>query len=163
MSPERIETSQGMLPAELDYAVTGENGDPDFIAEIKVVGGKPEVVKFTATAKPDGRGLRTVDIGSNVDAIIRSAYEACSMVWRDVEIGKKAERARRGRPRRMTTALLTEVARIYRADATGAPTKAVQDGLELGSRRTAQLYVQRARAALLLPPVPAADEPGAGA
>jgi hypothetical protein len=158
MSPERVDTAEGPLPARIVYVVIGQNGEPDFEAEIWIVRDRPEVVRFTAAAKPDG-GLRSVDIGRNVDAIIRHAFEECSMYWRDVEIGKKADRARRGRPRRMTPALLAEVARIYLADTTGAPTKAVQDVLGLGSRRSAQLYVQKARAADLLPPV--AHEPEA--
>ncbi len=152
VSPDRVETSEGLLPAEIDYIVTGANGDPDFTAQIKVIDGKPEVVSFLATAKPGGRGLRSVDIGTNVDVIVRSAYEACSMFWRDEEIGKKADRARRGRPAKLTRAVLEEAARIYRDNVGHKPVLAVQEQMELGHRRTAEMYVQRARQAGILPP-----------
>ncbi|MGH3327678.1 MAG: hypothetical protein ACRDPT_07805 [Streptomycetales bacterium] len=158
----KVKTPYGPLFAELRYVFTGHDGEPDVVADIKVVDGRPELVNFTATMKPSGRGLRSVDVGMNVDKLIEVAYAMVGFLFRQEDISRTAERARRGRPRRMTPALLEKVARIYSDDDTGAPTKAVQDALDLGSRRTAQLYVQKARDARLLPPVKREGGPGDG-
>lgn len=137
------------FPAWVRKRVLGPNGDPDMDAKIEVSDdGRPEVTSLIFTTKPDGRGLRTADLASvNVDQLIYDTYRSIAglMPHLTADAPKRAERARRGRPRKVTPALLAEVARVYTDNADHHPVKAV--GHRFGvERRQASYYVQQARA-----------------
>jgi hypothetical protein len=154
------------VPRVAVYAHDGDEGEPDLEVTFEVRNGRPECVDFHVRAKPDGRGIRTVDLQmvTNLDAIAVNLYAAVTPVpdgsvfnwmWRQTE--ENAERARRAayearKARRgaVTTAALEEVAKVYRENLEGSPTRAVS--LFLGySQRTAARRVEQARAAGLLP------------
>jgi hypothetical protein len=155
-----------VVPRVAVYAHDGDAGEPDLEVTFEVRDGRPECVDFHVRAKPDGRGIRTVDLQmvTNLDAMAANLYAAVAPVpggsalnwmWRqDEENAARAQRAvyeaRKARRGTVTRATLEEVAKVYREHLDASPTRAVS--LLLGySDRTAARRVQQARTAGLLP------------
>jgi hypothetical protein len=155
-----------VVPRVAVWAHDGDTGEPDVEVTFEVRDGRPECVDFHVRAKPDGRGIRTVDLQmvSNLDTIAEGLYAAVAPVpdgsvfnwmWRQTEENAaRAQRAvyeaRKARRGTVTRATLEEVAKVYREHLDASPTRAVS--LLLGySERTAARRVQQARKAGLLP------------
>jgi hypothetical protein len=155
-----------VVPRVAVYAHDGDTGEPDLEVTFEVRDGRPECVDFHVRAKPDGRGIRTVDLQmvTNLDAMAANLYAAVAPVpggsafnwmWRQTEENAaQAQRAvyeaRKARRGTVTRATLEEVAKVYREHLDASPTRAVS--LLLGySERTAARRVQQARKAGLLP------------
>jgi Family of unknown function (DUF6214) len=157
---------QTLVPAEAVWEFSGEDGEPDVFARFEVRDGRPECVELRLLAKPDGRGLRTSDLGLwqldnfaiNVFATLGEPLNVATasaepprteagewIVRRDVT---EARLAKRGTP---GVEDLKRVADIYRRHLdSGAPVRAVSAALGLSSR-TASRRVEQAREAGLLP------------
>jgi hypothetical protein len=160
-----------VMPRQVTFVVEGEKGDPDLEVSMEVRDGRPQVVDYHASAKPDGRALRTSDLQAlALDRLVVNAYAKVAMhavydpernvtemspvmdeqeIWNvihDVEEAVKAPR------RGVTTAELEQVAQVYK-EASSAPTAAVRTILGYDSERTAARRVQQAREAGLLPPL----------
>jgi hypothetical protein len=156
------------VPRVAVYAHDGAEGEPDLEVTFEVRDGRPECVDFHVRAKPDGRGIRTVDLQmvSNLDAMAVYLYERVTPVpdgsvfnwmWRQTE--ENTERARRAayearKARRgpVPRSELEQVAKVYREHLADVPTQMVKELLGYKSTRTAARRVQQARDAGLLPP-----------
>jgi hypothetical protein len=160
-----------VMPRRASAFVDGANGEPDLEVHFEVRDGRPQCVDVHATAKPDGRSLRTSDL--HVLALdtmtlsvfarlaLKSTYDPETNVttmepitderefWRavnDVDAAVKAPR------RGVTRAELEQVANVYRDNVDAKPVQQVATILGYGSERTAARRVQQARDAGLLPP-----------
>jgi hypothetical protein len=147
------------------YAYDGDAGEPDLEVTFEVRDGRPECVDFHIRAKPDGRGIRTVDLqavyldvlAANLYAAVAPAPGGSALNWmwrRDEQTAARAQRAvyeaRKARRGTVTKATLEDVAQVYREHLDSSPTRAVS--LVFGySERTAARRVQQARKAGLLP------------
>jgi hypothetical protein len=160
-----------VMPRRASAFVDGANGEPDLEVHFEVRDGRPQCVDVHATAKPDGRPLRTSDLHVlALDAMtlsvfarlaLKSTYDAETNVttmvpimderefWRavnDVDAAVKAPR------RGVTRAELEQVANVYRHNVDAKPVQQVAAIMGYGSERTAARRVQQARDAGLLPP-----------
>jgi hypothetical protein len=159
-----------VMPRQAQFAIEGANGDPDLVVLLEVRDGRPQVVDVHASAKPDGRPLRTSDLQLlSLDALtisvfarlaMRSTYDPETNVttmspigderefWQAINATDAAVKA----PRRGSTrAELEQVATVYQANIGRRPVAAVMATLGYSSERTAARRVQQARAAGLLP------------
>lgn len=164
-----------LLPPGADLVITGSNGHPDAVVKMEVRESKdpngerrwvPECVEVTVRAKPDGRGLLTTDVMS-LDDLVRHVFAMVGLSVSEEpggatrfgpepmtragyqQVKNEIERARKGRPRVVTTTLLKRVAEVYlnaEEDPTGAVAR--ETGVQA---RTAARYIQRAAEAGLLP------------
>jgi hypothetical protein len=158
------EHSRRHLPKEFIFIdrSAGEH-EPYFVLEIMLDdAGVPKVRAVLAHAHDGGREVRTADL-RRLRSLEDILEEAAAMVGRptvdepsaEVEADWRQYRqmvrgVRRQSRRRVTPALLQEVADVYHRNLdSGAPTKAVRTHFGL-AESTASLYVKRARAAGLL-------------
>lgn len=143
--------------------LAGED-DPTIRLSFAMVDGVPQCRRVEITATDGGREVRPSDVHSvHLEDVLEHIYLRVALVVHDGSgldqswsgtfggegIREVVRSARKGRPRKMTTALLAEVATVYREHVTGTPTAEIARRFEV-SARTARLYVQRARQAGLL-------------
>lgn len=158
-SMKLVAFGQTFVPQRVSLHFEGTEGAPDLSASFEILKGAPECTGLHFVAKPDARGIRTVDLDLSLDQLTTTAFltfahrqdgsvRSDEKTWRAAR--KDLEHNRSGRPP-ISTAELEDVARIYRAHIEGAPTDAVAKILGLAPR-TAARRVQRAREAGLLPP-----------
>jgi hypothetical protein len=168
---KQVRVGNFVLPRQLAFVVTGENGAPDLTIRFEVRDGRPVCVEVVATAKPEGRGLRTSDlhllqldtlaVSVFAQTALQSSFDPATNVttmtpivdersfWAAVNDVDRAVKA----PQRGTTrAELEQVALVYRENIKGSPVAEVKERLGYGSERTAARRVQQARDAGLLPP-----------
>lgn len=159
-----------VVPKQLEFEFTGDEGTPDFVAKFEVRNGRPECVELTFRAKPDGRGIRTSDLhviqidgmktGMYADRAMRATVDHETNVttmepvtderelWRAInEVNEAVKAPQRG----ITRPELEQVAKIYRENVDGSPVKAVQASMNYNSERTAARRVEQAREHGLLP------------
>jgi hypothetical protein len=159
-----------VMPRRASAFVDGANGEPDLEVHFEVRDGRPQCVDVHATAKPDGRPLRTSDLHVlALDAMtlsvfarlaLKSTYDAETNVttmvpimderefWQAVnDVDAVVKAPRRG----VTRAELEQVANVYRNNVEAKPVQQVATIMGYGSERTAARRVQQARSAGLLP------------
>jgi hypothetical protein len=159
-----------VMPRRASAFVDGANGEPDLEVHFEVRDGRPQCVDVHATAKPDGRPLRTSDLHVlALDAMtlsvfarlaLKSTYDAETNVttmvpimderefWQTVnDVDAVVKAPRRG----VTRAELEQVANVYRNNVEAKPVQQVATIMGYGSERTAARRVQQARSAGLLP------------
>ncbi len=160
-----VEMGGHQVPAELHVVFPGDRHGPSLDMTLAVdESGVPSCRDLRITAKGGGRGIRDGDLrGVRLEDWIEDLFAVASMrvdedagvrhlSVHDVEGAAKAVRAaRRGARRKISDALLAEVAETYRANVKKAPTQAVADRFAV-SHRGASWYVRRARDQGLLPP-----------
>lgn len=157
------------LPAVLDLALQREDA-PTLTAIVEVLDDGTPICRELRLVTADGasRGVRSGDLRLSVEDLVQAACALATFhgeqtaggamkftptAW-DVERHESTRRAiaqaqSRAR-RRLTDAQLREVAEVYNANTT-APTKAVEEHFDI-PRRTAGLYVKRARDMGLIDP-----------
>jgi len=138
--------------------------------ELEVVKGVPQCRSLTISAKSGSREVRTLDLRAVelenwiewlfslaasvvVDESADGSVTAIQTFDEDVtrQTARAIQQARSMARRKITPAFLDAVATVYRDNADERPVEAVNAAFG-GSYRTAAMYVQRARAAGLLPP-----------
>lgn len=168
------QSDQLFMPAVVEIEVENDSESPTLHLRFEVRNGRPEVTSVTVTAKAEGpevshQHLRGVDLRGFIEAavgvlslrlttgpdgfpVVEGAVDSAKIKQTSlVSLARSIEAARSGSsPRSLTVDKLTDVARIYRANLSSAPTKAVGRAFGVGPR-AASGYVQRARAAGLLP------------
>jgi transposase len=147
----------------LSTGLAGEH-EPTIRLSLVVVDGVPQCRRVEITATDGGREVRPSDVHSlHLEHVLEQIYRKVALAvhdgsgldpsWSgtfgDEGIREVVRSARKGRPRKMTSALLAEVATVYRQHVTSTPTAEIARRFEV-SDRTARLYVQRARQAGLL-------------
>lgn len=160
-----------VVPVRASWVFEGANGDPDAEVHFEVREGRPQCVEVSLKSKPNGRSVRTSDLGQlSLDAMTTSIYARSSQMavydpetnvttmspitderafWAAINATDAAVKA----PRRGTTkAELEQVAKVYRDNVGGRPVEAVAAVMGYGSQRTAARRVEQARDAGLLPP-----------
>lgn len=139
-------------------------GGPDFFVKVEVRDGSPKVVEVSFISQPGQsevrpKHLRDIDLEELakemyavevLDADYRDSPEILASATRAAR--KFIERQRLPRDyRRIDEALLREVAEVYRANFSTAPTKAVAKHFGVKDRMAAT-YVKKARDKKFLPP-----------
>jgi hypothetical protein len=77
----QIRVGRFIVPKHVFLDVEGRNGDPDLHAHFEWREGRPQVVELTVTAKPDGRGVRSVDLDSlSLDRLARTVFAEHSKI-----------------------------------------------------------------------------------
>jgi hypothetical protein len=160
-----------VMPRRASAFVDGANGEPDLEVRFEVRDGRPQCVAVLATAKPDGRQLRSSDLHVlALDAMTLSVFARLALestydpetnvttmtpitdereFWRAVNDVHTAVKA----PHRgVTRAELEQVATVYRDNVDAKPVQQITTIMGYGSERTAARRVQQARDAGLLPP-----------
>ncbi|WP_343598894.1 hypothetical protein [Mycobacterium sp.] len=160
---DMVEVGDRVVPRRITAAIYGDHNTPDVALVIEVRQGVPACAEVRVIARdgaPEVRRthLKAIPLAEWVDA----AVAACS--WIPARGGilydgfaadrakarRNATRVRAGQPR-ASTHHLQKVADIYREHLAEHPTEAVRRAFGY-SPRTAARYVERARAAGLLPP-----------
>lgn len=167
-SDEYVVLEDHWIPKVIEFEGGGD-GDPYVYARVEVGAAGPKLVelRFLST-DPDARGVRQADLrATQVSALLDLAAVYTIRIERD-EDGAVARAVTShgaafaehlrfvggmgpGRPRDITPQLLERVAKLYRDNIAGYPTKAVEHHFQV-SQRTAAEYVSRARKRGLLPP-----------
>ena len=150
------------LPARFGMRRPAVRGAPEVYMGFEVVDGVPLCFEVRFSSGMDGGGVRTSDLRfAKIDDWIAhwsgliarhvtkkhcAACRAAAQTEREADFRKAADemRARRAARRRVTDALLREVADTYRANSEWAPTAAVAKAFDV-SYRTAGDYVRQAR------------------
>ncbi|OBG91254.1 hypothetical protein A5698_20965 [Mycobacterium sp. E136] len=153
-----------LVPREIIVQISGGKNEPDLGLKIEVREGIPRYVELVLRARADGPEIRPRDLTAiRLDAWLKQIVAACSVVasgddgtiWSKPVDDRSAigdiRRATSGRPRTVTPELLEKVAEIYSDHVSDRPTEAVKRSFGV-EHRTAARYVQKARAAGLLPP-----------
>jgi hypothetical protein len=160
-----------LVPAAIDVECPGDGHQPALHLRLEVVDGVPQCRELRIVSVPGGRDVRPVDLGAvRLHQWVEELFAAfAARVIEDGPDGTAAvvevpfgpshdsavtllHDARKGvGARRITPALLAEVAEVYRAHVGSRPTASVAAAFGV-AHRTAALYVQRAREAGLLPP-----------
>lgn len=160
-----------LVPAAIDVQCPSDGHQPALHLRLEVVDGAPQCRELRIVSVPGGRDVRPVDLGAvRLHEWVEEFFAAfAARVVEDnpdgtvavieVPFGPSHESAvtalhdaRKGRgARRLTPALLAQVADVYRTRFDDRPTSAVAAAFGV-AHRTAALYVQRAREAGLLPP-----------
>ncbi len=154
-----------LVPRRVELHFPGAGGSPSLIVGLEVVDGRPECRAIHMIAAPNSREIRDADLNGmrladwTVDAFaifakpIVSEENGVVTAVRRVDEGEYQEarrnltQARKGAPaRKVTNALLEQVAEIYRRNLADRPTQAVERSFGVG-RRQAAAYVSRARQA----------------
>lgn len=171
-SPRFVPVADGTILLPDRFITTGHAGgdDPKVRLSFEVVDGVPQCRRVEITAVDGGREVRASDVHSvHLDHLLEQIYSRVGLAlvsgsapaspalhvgeqrWTFGDAGVLAavRSARKGRPRRMTPALLAEVAAIYREHINDTPSAEIARRFSV-SARTARLYVQRAREAGLL-------------
>jgi hypothetical protein len=175
-----------VVPARAAWKFEGNSGQPDGEVRFEVRDGRPQCVEVTLKAKPDGRGLRTSDLGQlMLDAMMTSVFANLSLravedkgvtemtpVFNEADFWaalNEVETAVKAPKRGVTQSELEQVAGIYREHVADRPVSHVKALMGYGSERTAARRVEQAREAGLLPPTSPgkarawdADEPPGG-
>ncbi|HEX3787281.1 MAG TPA: hypothetical protein VHW44_05425 [Pseudonocardiaceae bacterium] len=127
------------------YRVAGTDGHPDLVLRFELRDGRPVCIGIVLTAKPDGRDIRTTDLGDlRIDRIADQVFGAqATPIAATTPVAGPGSRPEH-------RAKLEEVARIYRQHLAGNPTEAVREWFGF-SERTAARRIQQARDAGLLP------------
>jgi hypothetical protein len=161
----QVTVGTSVVPRRLDVMMQGDGYQPALTMRIEVLSGVPQCRALSIEAVEGGReittnDLRSVRLADWIEGILASV--ALDLV-EDRDDGtrvsaygstttrsatKAVRRARQ--PRKITPEVLGRVAEIYRANVDGKPTLAVKRSFGVGERAAAG-YVQRARAAGLLP------------
>jgi transposase len=164
--PQLVPLGDGKFMVGDRFVSTGLAGehDPTVRLSFAVVDGVPQCRRVEITATDGGREVRPSDVHSvHLEHVLELVYSKVTFAVHDgsgleqswsATLGgegvlEAVRSARKGRPRKMTPALLAEVATIYREHVTGTPSAEVARRFEV-TARTARLYVQRARQAGLL-------------
>lgn len=160
---EVLKDSDTMLPRRFVATFPDDRGGPELHLRFEMQYGVPQCRELHLASGPDHREIRPVDIrtvdlelylevscqliavhvvgdypGGGVD-VVHSHRSA------DLEsVEKRIRRARRNTRRQLPDSKLPEIAEVYRTNP-GAGTAAVERHFGLNSRRTASLYVKRAR------------------
>ena len=151
------------LPARFEMRRPAVRGAPEVYMGFEVVDGVPLCFEVRFSSGMDGRGVRTNDlrfakiddwiadcsglIARHVTKKHSAADHLAAQTEREADVRKAADvvaRVRRAARRRVTDALLREVADTYRANIGRAPTAAVAKAFDV-SYRTAGDYVRQAR------------------
>lgn len=165
LSAALVRVGDVLLPERIDAELTGADGEPDVRLTVEFRGGAPGYTRVEMISKPSGRHILSKDVSIVRDrmnywlheAILNSAAQRPGSTvhapdWADGAATRTSVRDARPTVRRkITDALLRDVADIYRNHIAGKPVVAVQ--LAYGvPHRTASRYAQLARAAGYLPP-----------
>lgn len=159
-SPRYVPVGDGTIMLLDQFDSTGHAGedDPTVRLSFEVVAGEPQCRRVEIIAADGGRQVRPSDVHSvHLKHVLELIYSRVSAertgehCWTLGGAGVLAavKSARKGRPRKMTPALLAEVAAIYREHVDDMPSAKIARRFGV-SDRTARLYVQRAREAGLL-------------
>lgn len=162
-SDEWVVVGEHQLPTAYAIGYTPSAGvdAPAWEVEYAVEAGVPRCIAVTVRANEGGREVQSADLRAlRLDDLAEDAAtnvarrqvqtDAGEVAWvhdlrrfRDVraEVGA----ARRGSRLAITDELLRTVADVYREHLDDRPTEVVRRHLDLGSDRTARLYVKRAR------------------
>lgn len=150
-----VALGNAVVPREALMTFEGVDGSPDATMRFEVRDGRPECVEIIVRAKPDGRGIRSADVGLfNIDTITVNVFHDLGTIGVTDERAFIATRralqeARSSRRGTVTPEELERVAKAYRENP-DAPTRAV--ALLLGyTQRTAARRVKQAEEAGLLP------------
>ncbi len=159
-----------VLPVEAKAVFPSDATSPALELRLAVVDDVPQCREIRITSKEGGREVRTSDLRAvqlerwiedlfasvaarvehvDADAGIVSAVDEHDEK-RVAEAARVVQRARAAARRSITPEMLEGVAQIYRKHVDGQPTDAVRRAFGV-EYRTAAKYVQRARAAGLLP------------
>ena len=155
-----------LVPSWLEFCFNGDASSPSITGRLEIRDGAPRIVRIAFESRDDEGEVRQGHLRAvQVDALVMLMAGFALTLDRDeageVVVGLSNE----GEPlavahqtlrsvrsnRRITTALLSDVAEVYRSHLATGPTKAVREQFFV-SERTAANYVQRARQAGLLPP-----------
>lgn len=156
------------VPRHAVFDWVGDLGHPDMHVEFEWRDDRPVCVEFRITAKPDGRGIRTIDLREfSIDKLASNLYSHLAVEVREgdkgIVVGRTLSeeafwKARNGVEKAITSpgrgvseGDLQRVAQIYRDNIDGSPVLAVQHELGLKSARTAARRIQEARKAGHLP------------
>lgn len=176
VSGEYVVLEDHWMPTVLELSANGtanDGPDPELYARVEVShDGVPRLAELRLVATdPDSKGVRQADLREvQVSALVEDLLAAFTMrVERDdrgdvrvdppypdspayVAALRFVGRQRTGRTSRdITPDLLERVAKVYRENIAGHPTKAVQHHFQVSQRMAAE-YVSRARKRGLLPP-----------
>lgn len=155
------------LPRHFVAVFPDDQGAPELHLRIEMRDGQPQCRELFLAALPNGQEVRPTDLRSiNLEDLIEVACQLVAHHVTDVfgdaivtehsrnatdldTVRRQVRKARRDTRRQLPDSKLPEVAEVYRNNPT-APTAAVEQAFGLNSRRTASLYVKRARDAGLL-------------
>ncbi len=165
-----VRVGDRMFPSEIRSVFPSDKASPALHLRVAWVDGAPTCREVRIVAKESGRGIQSADLrgvrlddwiedlvtvtATDVveqrDGLVTTAY-AVSRPEQLREAARAVQAARRGARKKITPKFLREVAQVYREHTGRAPTEAVQLHFGVGYRAAAG-YVQKARAAGLLPP-----------
>ena len=168
---EEVRVGDRLLPLAADVYFPGAEDQPALRMRLAVVDGVPQCRSLTIESKSGGREVRTLDVRAvALEDWIEKLYSLTATVileewpgggmktgavtWGERDLRRTArviQQARAASRRKITDSFLRDVAKVYRANLDERPVEAVRAAFG-GSYRTAAMYVQRARAAELLPP-----------
>jgi hypothetical protein len=169
MDTEPVQVGDRMVPERVTAMFPGEDGAPTIRLELEVRNGVPECRQILIEATPDGREVRHLDLRAiQLETLIARVYSAVTVhrqeagnghlwtwKWHAPEEAAKArremERARAGRPRKLSDERIRKAAEVYRTHLGDRPTEAVAAAFSV-AHRTAAKYVMEARARGFLPP-----------
>lgn len=170
LSGPEVRVADRLLPAEIEVNFPGAKDQPSLRMRLAVVDGVPQCRSLTIEAKDGGRQVRTTDVRAvALEDWVETLYSYTATVIIDEVDGQMTtgvytldeaelrktehaiQKARATSRRTITDDFLAEVATVYRAHVNDRPVEAVRAATGAGSYRTASMYVQRARAAGLLP------------
>ncbi|MBF6123887.1 hypothetical protein [Nocardia brasiliensis] len=166
---ELVEMDELLCPREVFIRLTGSREQPSLTAAFEMRDGKPVCVDLQISAKPAGRGVRPIDfdvIRLQLNDWMKVAFESIAQNtaapfervpdFADERAASRAyEQARKqGSRRKITDALLTETAALYREYFDEKPWQAIAERFDV-SERTAARYVQLCRQQGHLPAVDA--------
>jgi hypothetical protein len=161
-----------MVPTWVEIEAAGDDQGPGQFARVELRDGVPCCTELSLRSPTGRRGIRQTDLRQiEVSSLVDSLLPGLSLLMISDEAGRVddvlvqrpdtadffaarrvLQRARSGAAvRSITPELLTRVAQIYRENLDGKPTRAVREHFMVGERMASD-YVQRARAAGLLPP-----------
>ena len=170
LSEERVVLEDHWVPMVLRFKTTSQEPQLYFEVFCPEHEGGPRLTEFAFVSRdPDSQGIRQADFREvQVSAIVEDfvamftvrierdengdVVEAVSAVDDMPGMTRFVGRMRAGRTSRdITPQLLERVAKVYRDNIAGYPTKAVEHHFQVGQRMAAE-YVSRARKQGLLPP-----------
>lgn len=156
-----------LVPTAAVASVVGADDLPDLMAQVALVDGAPVITQLSITSKPHGMAVRDSHLdGLSMDKLARTTLlemairiertedgvklghieDQTSDMWAVVDAFDHAQKSRRG----PSSALLQQVADIYRAHVDQSPARAVAEVLSL-PQRTAARRIKQAEEAGLLP------------
>ncbi len=147
------------LPTWLELS-SGGTDNPDLFARIELRNQRPEIVTMSWSSRPEQREIKQKDLRDTQVAELLDLYRAYTLRVVHAENTTVIAPGRRGDlqslrrtpgHRAITDEFLASVAAVYRENISRAPTQAVARTFGV-KQRMASNYVDRARAAGLLPP-----------